>query len=347
MSIIETFLNEFMGIPGVEFAIVNPSTFTLTDKKSNNIYKTITFRKDGNIARFSYNNPESGQETILSVGSSFFTDYTENKLIIAFLTSMCNTYLNVSKAVHPDTGTNAVLDKYKPSLAYVNIAVRLGVILCQSKYLKSVNYYVTQESGNVEISTEIPADNILASVDRLEMLTSEYNLLKEAYENLSSMYEFETKRVEALRLLFPTCNTVELVALLNNTENNAELLAILDKEVVSHTSSLEIPSVVSVEDVEAEAQRISDESFPKEVAKDNKADILDEVAKNLANTSEYSETVISALASLNELIKTEKTIEKPKKESTVFGIPKSKYDDLMQSIENIDKDYSSNGEVRG
>lgn len=349
MSIIETFLNEFMGIPGVEFAIVNPSTFTLVDKKSNNIYKHITFRKDGNNARFTYENPESGQETILSVGSAFFNDYTENKLIIAFLSAMCHTYLNVSKSVEPCTGTNTILDKYRPSLAYVNIAVRLGVILCQSKFLKSVNYYVTENEGNVEISTEIPADHMLALLDRLEILNVEYDSLKVAYDNLCSMYNFETKRVEALRLALPLCNTVELVSLLNNSSIDGELLTILDKEVVSHTSLLEIPSLVSLEEAEAEAERIKEENFPKMPVKDESVDVVSELAGNLNEGTNYSENIISALATVNELIQAEKAKKSTpeKKEPTVFGITKSKYDDLMQSIANIDNIYPLKDGVMG
>lgn len=194
-SMVETFLEEFVGLPGIEIKVVRPTVYEIKVTNPTGLSYRITdkifFLKTGEgIWEFSHNhhdNVNSSQYipkvTICQCNESLLQNkYVENDLLKLFLKSLY-THINSYNIADPLNK-----DRFTLSSAYLNMGVRMGILLCGERRLVTDCHFHSEEEGLIIFQ------NTLVATD----MVHEYDNMKGELISLRELVEVQSERIKDL-----------------------------------------------------------------------------------------------------------------------------------------------------
>lgn len=208
-SFIETFINEFSGIPGISIKVLSPFSFQLVDEKQTlpltreskacsiisvvKVDPKIGYQQDQwdfKYLKLNYSSLPTF-ETFYSIKLSDLLDekYQENDMLINMLKAYYDLYASYSIA--SDAKTETAFNRFIPTEAYINAGVSMGILLCGERRLETDCHYHSTKNTNPTIFTvNMVANGILKKIDSLEKRN------QELLEALSSIHQDQIAKTE-------------------------------------------------------------------------------------------------------------------------------------------------------
>lgn len=182
MSKTEIFLSEFVGIPGTKVDILTPSIFLIKDESCNNKNNPLKEIKvtisdlDVTFEAFSKNAFGSNLFTFSTFNK--FEGYEQYRLVKYFVEDLLK-YINAESK----NDTN-----YSPSVAWLNVAIRLGIITVFDKSIKTT-YSFKQDKEIINFYNELPSDELFAKIENVEKITSDNIALNTSLVSMTRIAE--------------------------------------------------------------------------------------------------------------------------------------------------------------
>lgn len=216
MSIIETIINEFCGIPGLKLNLISPISFELIDSSASddNKFKNVLIKVIEN---------GSGVQVGLLIWSNHLLssgklsdEYVPNTLLTAYIESIIHAY----NSVYTETKSFINPGTYNPSPAIINAAIKLDLVTIGNRYLETE---YTLRSDNIKFNGKLLANDILSKVDNCAKTELDYQATKAMYDTMVSDYAEKTIKSELLEKVASKLSPSAIMSLdLNSSE--AEIL---------------------------------------------------------------------------------------------------------------------------
>lgn len=166
MSKTEIFLSEFVGIPGTKVDILTPSIFLIKDESCNNKNNPLKEIKvtisDLDITFEAFRKNAFGSSLFTFSTFNRFEEYEQYRLIKYFVEDLL-------KYINAESKNDA---NYSPSVAWLNVAIRLGIITVFDKSIKTT-YSFKQDKEIINFYNELPSDELFAKIENVEKITSD------------------------------------------------------------------------------------------------------------------------------------------------------------------------------
>lgn len=221
MSIVETIINEFCGIPGLKLSLINPNLFELEDSTlpDNHIFKKVAIRiaDHGNSVNLGLLTwaPSTLRDKTLH------EDYVENTLLIAYIE--CIIMAHISSLNNCNVSVD--LDKYRPSPAIINAAIKLDLLeIGKDRYLETTYTLKSIRKDTNTFTGRLLANDYIHKIQKYDELETEYELIKKQYSEMNSDYAEKTIKSGLFEKIMTKLST-EDVATLDLTSDEYEIIS--------------------------------------------------------------------------------------------------------------------------
>jgi hypothetical protein len=235
-SFVETLIAEFTGIPGIEFIIDSPTRFRLSvTAKSDSILNTVIIQlRSDDVWTFSLTPYGNGQiwdtfDPIYQISQNDIQgEYVQYTLLNNYLKAVYR-YVNESiKGLGAKNNTRTPPpSKFTVPPAYLNLGVKLGILLCGVRTLNTECHYI--EEDNVAIfMNSLMANEMVANYDKLLVEVEELRTVNASQtEYITELSEEIAELNKQLLSNIISEDTSEQEAPAEVTEASAEVLSLV------------------------------------------------------------------------------------------------------------------------
>jgi len=169
-SFVETFINEFTGLPGIKLEVVSPEYFKLVDTTctTKSICKVIRIIKvpQGDISIWEFSVKHYNDESFSAIYNvnelqhASDVQYKANTILFGLLKSLYGQSNAFDKK-------HEAFEYFQPTIPYINVGVTFGLLLCGQRRLETDIHYHFE--GNLIIfKTSLVADSLLKEIETLK-----------------------------------------------------------------------------------------------------------------------------------------------------------------------------------